>query len=290
MTVDVYADLLFLINAVMDGVCFWLAGKVLHRPLRPWRVVLGAALGGIYAVGALLMDVGSTGALVLDAGVCIILCAIVFAGRGIGGMGGFLSTTAVYFLLSMILGGVMTALYYLFNRMGVDQLFSGGGDGPGTWLFAILALLSSGITLWGGRLFKRSGATRACRVTVELDGRRLSLEGMVDTGNLLRDPLSGRAVICGDRRLLEGLLSPALARALRDQSQVASLSPRDAKRLRLIPAVTATGNGILAGFLPDRLWISETRRGREYEREFQAVLTLTELSDTQALVPGELMN
>ena len=127
-------------------------------------------------------------------------------------------------------------------------------------------------------------------MTVELDSRRVELDGLVDTGNLLRDPLSGRPVICADRRLLSGLLSPGLARAMEDSQRATSLSPADAKRLRLIPAGSATGHGILTGFVPDQILISYIHRNKEQQREVNAVIASAELTDTHAIVPAELID
>ena len=288
MEVEVYADLLFLINAGMDGLCFLLAGRLLHRRLTPWRVFFGSALGGIYAVASLLFEVGQAVALGLDGAVCLLICRLVFGGRR-SGRGHFLPAAATYFVLSMVLGGVMTALYNLLNRTRLAELFPEGEDGPGTWLFALLALVGSGITLWGGRFFRRSAAVRRCRVTVELDGRRVELEGMVDTGNLLRDPLSGRAVICGEREALTAILSPALAKAMGGGGMESLSDSADARRFRLIPAGTATGSGMLAGFLPDRVEVAFLHKSREEVRVVDAVVAAAELEGVEALVPAEVL-
>ena len=82
MEVEVYADLLFLINAAMDGLCLLLTGRLLHRRVKPWRVALASVLGGVYAVAALFPEVGTVLSLLLDAAVCLIMCALVFGGRG----------------------------------------------------------------------------------------------------------------------------------------------------------------------------------------------------------------
>lgn len=288
MEIEVYADLLFLVNAGMDWMCFTLTGWVLHRKLSGWRTAIGAALGGMYAVASLLFDVGRTTALGLDLAVCLLICAVVFAeippsGREIG------AATATYFVLSMLLGGVITALYNLLNRLRLPEHLPSDEEGPSAWLFVILALTGSAITLWGGRAFRRSTSVRLCSVTVTLDGRQVTLEGMVDTGNLLRDPLSGRAVICAEKAKLSAILSPALTRALESGGIESLTSHADAKRFRLIPAGTATGQGILTGFLPDRVVISYTRKSREETRSVDAVIACTALTDTEALVPAELI-
>ena len=293
MEVDVYADLLFLINAGMDGLCFCLTGRLLHRKLSLWRVLLGSVIGGAYAVIALFFETGQAWTLIRDAGVCLVLCAIVFLHlRSPGGLRQCLSAAAVYTVLSMLLGGIMTALYNLFNRIGLQDILPAGEEGLGAWLFALLACVGSMITLSGSRFFSKASTIRPCRVTVELDGRSRDFEGMIDTGNLLRDPMSGRLVICIARNLLVKLLSPELARALTDSQSITSipLSPSDARRLRLIPAGTATGRGILPGFVPDGIRITYTLKGKTQERIVQAVIASSEITATEAIVPAELLH
>ena len=289
MEVEVYADLLFLINAGMDGLCFLLTARLLHRRVRPWRMILGAVLGGIYAVVSLLLDVGRLTALGVDLLVCLLMCAAVFSGSA-KGRGRILVPTGVYFLLSMVLGGIMTALYHLFNRMGLESRLPAGEEGAGVWLFAVLALAGYGITLLSGRLLGAKASAPCASMVIELDGRSLTLGGILDTGNLLRDPLSGRPVICVRRESLAPLLSPTLAAVLCEGADTALLSDSpDARRLRLIPADTATGGGLLMGFIPDRVVLQYEQRGHSAERDVAVTVAAVEgLSDTEALIPAEL--
>ena len=293
MEVEVYADLLFLVNTGMDGLCLLLAGKLLHRRLRMWRVGLAAALGGVYAVIALFPDVGAGLSLLLDLAMCPIMCGVAFGGRGGGGIRGIFTVAGVYFLLSMALGGIMTALYHLLNRAGLASLLSEltgeGGDGLGSWLFLLLALVGGGMSLWGGRLSRRAARVSFCAVSVELEGRRVELRGMVDSGNLLRDPIGGRAVICADAHGLAGFLPPALMEMMKGATSAASLSSADARRVRIIPAGTATGSGILYGFLPDRVLL--TAEGSADGREVDAVVAVTSIqtNGVEALVPSDLI-
>lgn len=289
MEIEVYADLLFLINAGMDGLCFCLTGRILHRKLSWWRVILGSVLGGVYAVLALFPEFGQLYALLCDIAVCIILCTVVFFQQQSGG-GQLCLSIAVYIVLSMILGGVMTALYHLFNRIGLFHTLPNSDEGLGTWLFVLFAFVGSIITLYGGGLLSRSSAVGSCRVRIELEGKEVELNGMIDTGNLLRDPLSGHLVICADHKLLSALLSPGLALAISDSQNISSLSSRDAKKLRLIPASSATGRGMLVGFVPDRILLSYTQKNKAYEKNVCAIIAATELTTTQALIPAELLN
>ncbi|MBP3666242.1 MAG: sigma-E processing peptidase SpoIIGA [Clostridia bacterium] len=295
MEIEIYADLLFLINTGMDGLCLLLTGRLLHRRVRLWRLLTAAALGGVYAVAVLLLpDMGQAPSLLLDLVVCIAMCGLVFGERSQGGLRRLPAAAGVYFLLSMTLGGVMTALYSLLNRTGLPSLLSeltgGAGDGPGSWLFLLLALLGGGVALWGGRLAGHSRAVSVCTVTVELHGKSVRLRGLVDSGNLLRDPMGGRAVICAEEKALEAVLSKPLFEVLRGRSpSLASLSPSDARRLRVIPAQTATGEGLLYGFLPDRVTIAA--EGKAPPKVVDAAIALTSIPTpgAEALVPTQLI-
>ena len=293
METEVYADLLFLINTGMDGLCLLLTGKLLHRRMRPGRMAVAAILGGIYAVVALFPDTRAGLSLLLDVAVCLSMCGIAFGGRGLGGLKSFLSTVGVYFLLSMALGGIMTGLYHLLNRAGAAEILpflTEEGDGPTSWLFLLLAIIGGCLSLWGGRLARKARRVSFCTVTVELDGKEVNLRGMVDSGNLLRDPIGGRVVICAEDAAISPILSPSVRRVMGGASpHRTALSPSESKRMRVIPTATATGSGLLYGFIPDR--VSLTGEGDGHLREVDAVVAVTQIptEGVEALVPSELI-
>ncbi len=296
MEVDVYADLFFLINAGMDWLCLSVTARLLHRRVSAVRLPVAAVLGGIYAVLALLLETGQAVALAIDAAVCLLICAVAFAERG--RQRRLLGATAVYVLLSMVMGGVMTALFNLLNRMGLPALLPAGEDGLGAWLFAITALVGGGCSLWGGRCLRRSATTVTCSVAVELDGRRATLRGLVDSGNLLREPLGGRAVICVTVAAVAEILSPALVAFVRAENMDPSgLSETDARRLRFIPAGTAGGGGLWPGLRPDDIRLYPDGKTDGCGRRVDAVIAILPgdlpgivgTDGIEALVPSELI-
>ncbi len=296
MVVEVYADLLFFLNAGMDALCFCLTARMLHRKLSRLRLALGAALGGIYAVVSLFIDLsslpyGQALAVGLDGLACLALSAVVFGRRG-ETLRRVAGATAVYTLVSMILGGVMTALYNLLNRLDLPFLTNMEGENTASAiLFALLAGAGGLMTARGGRIFRQGRTMTACRVTVEMDGRQVSVDGMVDSGNLLRDPIGGKPVVVLDSVAAAPLLSPGLSAlvAAGGVHMDAGLSPSDQRRIRLIPAGTATGKGLLTAVLPDRITLIPEEKA---PREVDAVIALTDLGEApaRALIPTELMS
>ncbi len=298
MEVEVYADLLFLINAGMDGLCLSITARLLHRRVRVWRLCLGAAAGGVYAVAALFLTLSAGVALAVDAAACLCMCAVVF-GFGEGrGVRGWLGAALLYTALSMVMGGVMTALFNLCNRAGLPAYLPDGGEGIGAWLFLLSTVVGSILSLRGGRFCRRSESVRLCRVTVEMDGRSVTVRGLVDSGNLLRDPMGGRAVIClseaSARQVLGETWDGVLTSGGRELSGLQDA--RDVRRLRLIPAGTATGGGLLPGFRPDRVLLAPEGGRPQKPRAVDAVVAVLltpmqsggELGAVEALVPAEL--
>ncbi|MBE6693667.1 MAG: hypothetical protein E7589_02745 [Ruminococcaceae bacterium] len=280
---EVYGDLLFLINMSMDYLCLHLSAQLLHRRISVGRLVVAAALGGVYSVIALLLSVSSPVAFAIDITVCLVMCAVAFWRRGEG----IILLSGVYIVVSMVLGGIMTAMYNLLNRLGVANQLPAGEDGISAWMFAILAAISGVLALRGGKFFRKSTAARPCKVTIEMFGVRIELDGMCDSGNLMRDPMDGRLVIAVDRIHAEALLGKDTVSRLLSRGDLSDiLDERLLRRLRLIPAGTAMGSGILVGISPDKISVCP-EGGRE--REVNALFAIVQTHDGAVLVPSQLM-
>lgn len=285
---DVYADVLFLVNFGMDALCLCLTCRLLHRKLSWGRFLLSAALGGVYGVLALFMEVGALPAFLLDTAVCFLMCGLAVGIRKLWLTGG------LYLLTSMVMGGVMTALYHWLNRAGIGELLPGGEEGLSTVAFLLLAVVGGLFTLLWGRVFRRSESRRAREMilTVTVNGKTVTARGMIDSGNLLTDPIDGTPVIPVNRALLMPLLSPEL-RNLLEQSPMPleSLSGlAEAPRLRIIPANTATGKGMLLALRPERLTLTETE-GKQTSQAVACLVSPIAMEDApaDALIPATLL-
>ncbi|MBQ9781155.1 MAG: sigma-E processing peptidase SpoIIGA [Clostridia bacterium] len=284
---DVYADVLFLINGGMDALCLCLTAKLLHRPIPLGRLLLSSALGGVYGVAALFLEVGTMMALAIDLIVCVLMCVVAMGWSRLWLTGG------LYVLTSMVMGGVMTALYHWLNRAGLADLLPTGEEGASSVAFVILALAGGLFTLIWGKIFKSAERRRALRVTVTvtLAEQTLSFAGMVDSGNLLTDPLSGAPVIVVKREVMEPMMSPELKAILSESPlPVASIAELpEGERLRLIPANTATGKGMLIAIRPDAVALGV--EGRKTTFPVKAVLCPIPLEGAaaEAMVPSELL-
>ena len=252
----VYVDLYFLINVSMDLLCLMISASLLHRRVRRLRAILAALLGGAYAVAALLLSFGGVLGLACDLAAALLLCAICFGVRGRSPFR-LLQATLVQLLVSMLLGGIMTALYTFLNRLHLP-LESLQGDGLSVWMFALLSAVSGFATLRGGRFLGFSRKTRSVSLELCLFGQSVTLSALVDSGNLLRDPVSGKSVIVVELDRVASILPPALLRAYEGGDPVAWLTTHEhARRARPITVTTAAGSTLLLALVPDSLIVTE---------------------------------
>lgn len=274
---EVYADLYFLVNMSMDLLCLNLTAALLHRKVQRWRLLLAAAFGGGFALAVLLLGIDGAVGVALDVLAAVAICAIAFARRATRPLAA-LRTTGAYFLISTLLGGIMTVLFRWLNRLQLpfDALSE---DHISVWLFAVLALVSGVLTRRGGRLLGFSHRVKTATVKAVLFGKPVTLRAMVDTGNLLRDPASGRSVILCDADRLHAVLPAWVFLPVGDPSRMRFESDHaTARRLRLIPSATATGSALLTAIVPDSLSITD----RDGTRECDFLLAIAALGENAA--------
>ena len=180
---------------------------------------------------------------------------------------------------------------------GVGSLLShiqepiGGGEDLSTGAFFLLALAGGLSTfLWGRFCQRRAHGTRAS-LSLVMGEREATFRCMVDTANLLRDPIGGRLVVLLDLGAAREVLDPCVLELARhrDVTALSGLPKEISCRIRVIPAGTAIGKGLLFALAPDRAWL-DTGRG---ERPLEILVAPTELfadtGDYEALLPAELI-
>ncbi len=256
MEQEVYVDLYFLINTCMNLLTLMISATLLHRKVSRRRAWLAAAAGGLWAVVALFSAVEGFWGLLLDATVIFLMCAAVFTTKKTT-LKTLFKCTLVGVLTSMILGGVMTALYALLNRIRLP-LGETQENSSSLLVFAVIAALAGLATVQGGRFWGLSKKSKYITVNAVLFGKAISFSALVDTGNRLREPISGRSVIVADRARILEALPPPLSTVLSTASPEKWLSDGQyATRIRLVPTNTATGKGMLPAILPDKLTLTD---------------------------------
>lgn len=193
MTV-IYIDTLFLLNALVDYLLLLAAARLAGEPMRRWRFALGAGLGGVYAVAIFL-----PGLSFLAHPLCRLASVALMMVVSYGGSRRLLRQGLLFVALTCAFGGGVVAIGLLGG--------TGLSLGNGVFYSALdlkVVLLSAAVcygvlTLVFRRLARHSAASgELVPVRLRLGERMVDLTALVDTGNTLTDPVSGRPVVVAE--------------------------------------------------------------------------------------------
>ncbi len=288
----VYGDLLFLINFSMDFLVLFITSRLLSVKLRPLRAALAAAIGGVYGVGALFLDVSRLVVGVCDVGVAFLICAVAFWHRG-ERLGLFLWRGAVFFGVSLLLGGIMSGFFAILGRMELLAPDVDGEDDISVWLFALLAAAGSAAALVGGRRLRTLSQSKRVKITINVDGKCVTLTAMTDTGNMLYDPLGGRAVVICELDAVEEIFEHQLVSFWRDGdiSGVTALDAKFSSCLRFIPAKGALSGKVsmLCAVAPDSFSVCTESDEHECDVLIAPVPFALSAGESRAIIPPGLI-
>lgn len=270
----IYGDVLFFLNALLDYLLLLGAARLVGEPLRRGRFLLGALLGGGYALAIFV-----PGLEFLSHPLCRVAAGGMMALTAYGNSPRFLRQTALFFGLSCALGGSVLAIG-LLGRQGLS--LSGGVLYSGMDLKIVLlaaALCYGVLTVAFQRMGRHSAlAGEILTVRLTLEERTVELPVLVDTGNTLSDPVTGCPVLVAESTSLADLFPPhgIEPETLRDPLEALTQLGvgRWGGRFRLLPyRAVGVEQGFLLAFRADSVWI------RGQKRDILVALSPTPVSD-----------
>ena len=205
----VYLDSVFVLNGLMDYLLALCAARLAGVPLRRGRYVLAGVLGGAYAAAVFLPGLSFLAAVPAKLAAGALLALIAF-----GGEEKLLRLTLLFFAVSCAMAGCVLGL----------GLLAGGGVPMAGGVFytdvdARVLLIAAGAAYLVLTVVFRAAARHGVRgelvmVRLCLLGRVTAFKALCDTGNSLRDPVSGAPVLVVSPGCLDDVLPRSLRRLL----------------------------------------------------------------------------
>lgn len=262
MTV-IYVDTLFLLNTLVDYLLLLSAARLAGEPLRRWRFGLGAALGGAYAVAIFL-----PGMAFLSHPLCRAASALLMLLTAYGGSRRLLRQGLLFLALTCAFGGGVVAI----GLMGGQGLSLGRGVFYSELDLKMVLLSAAVCYAVVSLVFRRLGQHAAAggelvSARLTLMGRTVELTALVDTGNTLTDPVSGRPAVVAEgdslRDLFPGEHRPIQSDLLDPAGGLARLGTGEWRgRFRLLPyRAVGVERGLLLAVRVDGLALNGKSRG-----------------------------
>ena len=257
----VYVDTLFFLNLAVDYFLLVLTAKVAGVYIKRSRLLASALVGALLAVLLYFPPLPKALALVLRLAVCCVTALAAFIGEPGKSWPRLLG---IFVMVTLLLAGIVLGLSELgggaYMQNGV-LYFEISGTVMALSFMAVYVL--SGLVLGKGRA---SPGRSYQEVTAEMGERSVRFRALTDSGNLLRDPMSGRKVIVVESRAIAPLFGGMTGELLQSLD---ALAPETAlEQLRrcgntpfwLLPARTAAQNALMVVFRPEKLYIDGNLR------------------------------
>ena len=284
----IYGDTYFLVNFSMDFLALFICSRVMKLRLKIIRTALGAATGALYALVTLMTGLEHTP---IGRGLSLFIpCLMVYIAFGWGSIGHFLGKVFAFWVTSFVMGGAMTCIYYFAGEfLAKKQIYINGTvhtiySGIPPWVFILCALGAAILTVIWNNISDRRFRVKQASLTVRVGERQIECEGLVDSGNLLLEPLSALPVIIISHKLCDRLI-PGLSSFDAISGDIGA----DLGKVRIIPCKTVSGNGIMYGYMPDRVIINGIEKRAVICPSSGGKDALAGKSSPDAIIPASLL-
>ena len=269
MYLEVYPDIIFILNLFIDFILLFLLKKVNRKKSKFIRLIGAAAAGSIFAV---LVSIYPFLNIIVRFLIMNILAAIIMVRIAFGQMKlpELIKQVVVLYLITFFAGGMLNSLYYYTNarekliRIGNALIFSN----LSLRYIIVMILCLIPITyacLWFLRWYQ-SEKRETYDVELYFEERRIHTKGLMDSGNCLYDPVFRKPVMVMEDTLIKDLLPQKFCDEIEeakhylkgnDLDQVTfPIGSDNVLRLRFIPYQSiGMEKGMMLGLILDKVLI-----------------------------------
>ena len=200
----IYLDIVLMENLIMNFIILLATGLILKEQIKKIRLLLASLLGAIYSVVSYVSILEIYASMLLKIILSIVIIYIAFNPQTIKKMW---KDLLLFYLTSFVFGGAAFALIYIVKPQDIlmrNGLFLGTYPLKSILLGAIIAfiVIMAAFTVVKSKITKKDMFTK---VAFELNGKKVETVAMIDTGNLLKEPITNTPVIVVQNGMLLGI-------------------------------------------------------------------------------------
>lgn len=205
----IYVDILFLENLILNSIILYASTIILKAKIRHFRIWTASSLGAIYVVIYYVFKIKVYTNIVAKLMLAICMVYIVF--RPKKGMD-LLKYVVIFFLVSFVFGGASLGVIYIVNSNNVT-IQNGIIHGDYTVKTIVLGVIIAFIIIVLSFKLVKTKFTKNdmfCKMKIKLEGKEVETKAMLDTGNLLKEPITNIPVVVVENTVLVGTLPKEL--------------------------------------------------------------------------------
>ncbi len=291
----IYIDIIIVENLIMNYIILYATGIISKDKISYTRIFFASLIGAVYAVTEYILKLNIYSNILIKIVLSIIIVYVAFYPQNVKKM---YKQLVMFYVTTFTFGGVATYLIYVLKP---QNIIIKNGMYVGTYVLKVIflgAIVGTAILFVAFKLAKNKITKKdmICKIKIKINGKEKVLDAMVDTGNMLKEPITGTPVAVVERTSLYDLLPKEI---LNNTESILGGDfgkiPEDIKneyipKLKIIPfASLGRQNGMLVGIKPDKIEVINEQK----EKNKNAIIgiynkSLTKKGEYKALIGLEL--
>ena len=291
----IYIDVIIVENLIMNYIILYATGTISKVKISYLRIFCSSLIGAIYAITEYTFKLNIYSNIIIKTILSVIIIYVAFNPQNIKKM---CKQLIIFYVTTFTFGGIATYLIYVLKP---QNIIIKNGMYVGTYVLKVIfigAIIGTIILFIAFKQVKNKITKKdmICKIKIKINGKEKTLDEMVDTGNMLKEPITGTPVAVVERTSLYDLLPKEI---LNNTESILGGDfkniPEDIKReyipkLKIIPfASLGKQNGMLVGIKPEKIEIIN----EQTEENKNAIIgiynkSLTKKGEYNALIGIEL--
>ena len=258
----VYLDVILIENLCMNYIILFATGYIMKLKIKHLRIILSSLIGGVYAIISYMDIIPVYSTLIAKVILSISMIYIAYYPKNIRLC---LKELLLFYLVSFVFGGCAFALLYIIKP---QNILMKNGVYIGTYPIKVAiigALVGFILTYLAFRLIKGKITKKSVfyEITIFFKDKTVEVTAMLDTGNLLKDPISQMPVVLVQKDKLYKIIPKNILDNIEnvlggdDNLKITEKERNEYfPKFKIIPFKSiGKQNGILVGFKADKLQI-----------------------------------
>ena len=293
----IYVDVVLIENLIMNYIILLATGLILKIRIKHIRLILGSLLGAIYSIVAYTGILKVYSSFILKIILSIIIVYIAYNPQAVKKL---CKELLFFYLTSFVFGGAAFALIYIVKPQDIlmkNGLFLGTYPLKTVILAAIVAfvVVITAFTIIKSKFTKKD---MICEIEVKLNTKIIKTEALIDTGNMLKEPITNTPVVVIEHTLLYDCIPKEILNHLEDiiggdfEKIPEEIKNVYISKLKLIPfSSLGKQNGMLIGIKPEYLKIIKEEQINVKENVILGIYdkSLTKKGEYRALMGMEFV-
>ena len=253
-----YIDIILAENMIMNYIILFATGTIIKVNIKQTRLILASFVGSMYAIMSYISKLEIYMNQITKVLLSIVMVYIAFIPQNIKKL---IKEQVIFYLTSFCFGG---AAYYLLYYISPKQINNINGILRGSYPIKMAVLggmLGFILIIISFKIVKDKFNKKLIFYDVEIgiDNKTCNLRAILDTGNLLVDPITLTSVIIVEEEKIKEIVSENILRLLLNivnNNNYEEIPEELKKRCRFIPfSSIGKKNGMIIGIKPDYIKI-----------------------------------